>query len=368
MHAALLSLGTTAALGAAGLASLGGGSLFGLRWLVRHGQFSFHNSRLTTLGNPLLRREELQPLLDAGTPEALSRLVQGDLSVQPASTTIAAIDRDLTLSFHSSMENLARETPKAARPVLAPFMRRYEAEELKRLVRRIGRSSDPLHPLGQLTEDLERHLLACKDVQSAIEVLEVHPSYTYISEHLKSGNLDLSAMDSSLDRFSLDAFSSVKGLSMGGRKGMTELHRVLCDRYNLNVIVRSLTSGLEREASLGNLLPGSGLLGRPLLESMAEAGSRKEALSLLAGTYMEPFFKDLSDGRKGPEVETAMDRLLLSCADSLAGRYWSTVGPSIRFILGREIELRNLRTLFVSKFGRWSEDRTRSLLVMEGSA
>jgi len=358
-------MGTTAALGAAGVASVAGGTLFGLRWLVRHGQFSFHNSRLTTVGNPLLSKDELQPLMDASTPDALSKLVQGELSVQAGSVTIMDIDRDLLSSFHSSIENLSKETPKAARPVLVPFIRRYESEELKRLIRVRLRRTEPLNPVGQLTEEFENHLLASKDLATFLEVLEVHPSYSYVSPELKGGDMDLPAVDSAIDRFSLDAFSSPSGLSGRGRKGIAELHRVLCDRYNLNIILRSLATGLDRERTLGKLLPDPGLLGRPLLESMAEASTRKEAISLLAGSYMEPFFKDLPDPRKGPDVETVLDRMLLSISGSLAQRYWSTVGPTIRFLIGKELELKNLRTLYVSKFGRWGEERTRAFLIME---
>ncbi|MCU0798378.1 MAG: V-type ATPase subunit [Candidatus Thermoplasmatota archaeon] len=360
-----MSMGTTAALGAAGIASVAGGTIFGLRWLIRHGQFSFHNSRLTTIGNPLLAKDELQPLIEAPTPEALSKLVQGDLTVQPSSTTLREMDRDLTSSFHAFLENLTRETPKAARPVLVPFIRRYESEELKRLIRRVGKGNEPLNPVGLLTEELERHLLASKDLANFLEVLEVHPSYSYVSPELKGGDIDLPAVDSALDKFSLDAFSSPIGLSGSGRKGVSELHRVLCDRYNLNIILRSLATGLDRERTLEKLLPDTGFLGRPLLETMAEASTRKEAVSLLSGSYIEPFFKDLTDPRKGPDIEMALDRMLLSSSGSLAQRYWSTVGPTIRFLIARELELKNLRTLYVSKFGLWREERTRSMLIME---
>ncbi len=360
-----MSMGTTAALGAAGIASVAGGALYGLRWLIRHGQYSFHNSRITTVGNPLLAREDLQPLMDAASPSALSKLVQGDISVQAGSFTIRDMDRDLTSSFHAFIENLSRDTPKAARPVLVPFMRRYESEELKRLIRRFGKGTEPLNPVGQLTEELERHLLGSKDLATFLEVLEVHPSYSYVSHELKGGEIDLIAVDSALDRFSLDAFSSPKGISWMGRKGIAELYMVLCDRYNLNMVLRAKASGLDRERTLIGLLPDTGILGRPLLESMAEASTRKEAVSLLAGSYLETFFKDLTDPRKGPDVEMAFDRMMLSISRSLAQRYWSTVGPTIGFLIGKELEVKNLRTLYVSKFGRWSEERTRALLIME---
>jgi vacuolar-type H+-ATPase subunit C/Vma6 len=222
-----------------------------------------------------------------------------------------------------------------------------------------------MRPLGSISEDLIRQIGSCKDIASAREVLELHPSFPYIAEVLKGNELDLESLDMALDEYGLDGFVSPKGLSFGAKKGAKEFHDLLCDRYNLNLVLRAVGPTKDRERTLEGLIGNGGGLGHSILESMVDSSSRREAISFLAGTYVEPYFKEITESRKGADLEIALDRFLLGGSSTISQRHWSSVGPSIRFIVGKEMELRNLRTLFISKSAKWTEDRTRSLLILE---
>jgi vacuolar-type H+-ATPase subunit C/Vma6 len=333
--------------------------------LIRRGQFSYHNSRVTTIGNPYILRDELHSLLAAQSVDALSKAVTGDLAIRPGSVTLKDLDGDLTSSFHSFLDQLRKETPGSVEPMLVPFVRRYEADELKRVLRNIGRLNEVMHPIGSLSEDMVRQLLSSRDMQSAKEVLETHPSYPYLAEVLKGDELDLEALDRALDEYGIAGFESPKGLPLGARRGAREFYEALCDRYNLNLVLRSLGSTRDRDRTLEELIGRGGALGRSTLESMVDASSRREAISYLSGTYAEAYFKEVSDTRKGPDLEMALDRFLLGAANVISQRHWTSVGPTVRFMVGKEMELRNLRTLFISKAAGWTEERTRSLLILE---
>ena len=104
----------------------------------------------------------------------------------------------------------------------------------------------------------------------------------------------------------------------------------------------------------------------PTLITMADSSSIRESMSVLNGTHLEPYFKEVVD--KGPTaIEVALDQMLLDGSIGLSHSFSMNVGPTIRYMISKEMELKNLRTLFQSSFAGWEPDRTRSSLVMQGA-
>ena len=124
------TLPVIAAVGA-GAALIGTASVFGMRKIILMGQFSYHNARLSTLGNPYVTREEVLPLMDLRDPGSLVKSLQGDLSFTEDVTTFREADRRLMSNFHRSLDTLQNASPKAVSPLISTFINQWEIEELK---------------------------------------------------------------------------------------------------------------------------------------------------------------------------------------------------------------------------------------------
>ncbi|MFO8051359.1 MAG: V-type ATPase subunit [Thermoplasmatota archaeon] len=339
-------------------------SVFGVRKLIQMGQYSYHNARLSTIGNPYVAREELLPLVDIKEPSALHKSIQGDLSPGEEPVSFREADRRLMHSFHASLDSLKKGSPDQIRPLVNSYIHIWEVEELKRLLRLVGRRKEPLYPVGFLDEDLESQFLSSRDLPQAMEVLEGWKVGDAISPLTKDEEMGLDEIDSVLDRYVLDELVDVSDLSMGSRRGAKHFADIMIDRYNLHYIARSKVLGRTRDETRAALYTRGGTIGVPLLDQMVESATLREALSVLNGTHLEPFLK--RDPDKGIDaLEVNLDRMILNGSIGLSNSYVSNVGPTIRFMVSKEMEMKNLRTLYQGTFSGWSPERTRELLVME---
>lgn len=360
-----LSTPVIATAGATGATLVTTAVVFGIRKLIQIGQYSYHNSRLSTIGNPYIRRDEVLPLIESANPSSLAKSIVSDIAPGEDLDSFRDVDRSLIRSFHTVMTDLVGQTPAAAKPLVNAFISHLEAEELKRLLRLIGYRKESLFPVGWLNADLERNILSSKDIPAALEVLEGQPVASRIANIVSNANgIDLSAIDLAIDRFVLDNLRKIDGLSSGARKGSRAFFDIFCDRYNIHLILRSKINGVDRDTILSEIYISGGIIGLPQLEQMIDATSTREAIHSLSGSHLENFFKDVDpDDMTG--IETALEKMMLEGSIGLSHSFGSNVGPTIRYMVSKELELRNLRTLFQGSFSEWEADRTRRLLVLE---
>jgi vacuolar-type H+-ATPase subunit C/Vma6 len=238
-------------------------------------------------------------------------------------------------------------------------------EELKRLLRFIGRRKEPVYPVGYLDVDLERQFLSSDDLIQAVELLEGHKINKTIMPLVKESDVGLDELDSVMDKFVIDRFFDMEGLPGSCKKGVRSLSHMMADKYNIQLLIRSKMNHWNREEILPYLFTRGGTIGFPLLEQMAESSTIREALSVLNGTHLEPYFKEAVD--KGPTaIEVALDQMMLDGSINLSHSYGMNIGPTIRFLISKEMELKNLRTLFQSIFAGWEPDRTKNALILQG--
>lgn len=361
-----LATGAIIAAGTAGAGLATAAVIFGIRKLIEIGQFSYHNARLATVGNPYVRKDEIYPLLETDDPQSIGQAINSDLDPGTSLMSFREVDRSLMVSFHKIATELESSSPAAIKPFVRAYIAKFEAEELKRLIRLISIRKEPLFPVGWITDDIERHILSSKDLFGALEVLEGQPVAKVLSGSLKKEEpIDMNKVDMVLERYYLDRLENVEGVGMSTRRGINAFYQILTDRYNIHSILRGKKMGSTRDEIITILNKNAGTIGLPILEQMIDSSGIRDALSALNGTHLEPFFKDL-DGTSLTEIETRLDDMILEGSIGLSHSFSSNVGPTIRYLISKEMELRNLRTVFQASFSGWTSDRARKMLVTEG--
>ena len=354
-NAALIGTGSVVGLAAAA---------FGLRRLIQMGQFSYHNARLSTAGNPYVRRENLTPLTEMGSPSEIAKSLLGPIRIKDSVSNFKDVDASLIGTFNSEMSSLSEGSPSIVRPLISSFIARYESEELKRVLRSVGKREEPLFPVGSIDGDLEKAILSSADLKSSLEHLENHPAGEYITESMNGEDLSLLGLDKALDRYALGKMADVKELPRYCRKGARAISDLIHDRYNLGVIIQSKAMNVDREIIISSVKRNAGTIGSGALDQMIDSADVKEAVNVLSATHVEPFIKEQAK-RGVTQIEIGLDRMLLTGAIGLSTSYYGNVGPTIRYVIGKEMELKNLRMVFRAAYSDWDPSRTRDLLILE---
>jgi len=357
-----MGTGAVAAVSAAAVAG-GVGTGFAVRKLIRMGQFSYNNGRLSTLGNPYVLKEELTPLIEGGSPQAFVRSLRWEIGVDE-NAPFREVDRGLVGSYHRTLERMMDEIVPPVRPMVQAFIWRAEGEEIKRLLRLLGRRDTPLFPVGEVTADVERSMLSSGSVPVSLDQIGIHPLFSDIKRDASEGELPMGKLDLLFDRACLKAFEELDGIPRSCRKGARALHGLLVDRYNVHVMLRGKELALDREVLLSLLHEPTGAIAKGVLEPMADSSSVRDAVGALAGTYVEDFLRHgVESGIT--DLEIALDRMLLEGAISISSSHYTTIGPTVRYLISLEMELRNLRAVARAVASGWEPDRARSLLVVQ---
>lgn len=356
--------GGTIALGASAAAVGSAAAVFGIRRLVQMGQFSYHNARVSTIGNPYVTKDEILPLLDMDSPGDIMKSLRGDMAISEEAGSFQEIDSALISVLHDSITGMISETPATVRPIVSSFVRKYEGEEIKRLLRMIGLRSEPMYPVGSVNSDLEISILKSTGIPQALEVLENHPIGICIKKAIGGDDISLRRIDMVIDSHVLDNFLNTVDMPRYCRRGASALADIITDRFNIAIVFQGKAFGLEKDTIMGMLNTRGGTIGQPTLEQMVDSSSVKDAVSVLSGTHLERFLKEQAD-RGVTRLEVSLDRMLLEGSIGLSASFSSNVGPTIRYLISREMEIKNLRTVFRSAYSRWSKEKAREFLVLQ---
>ncbi|MEF8875029.1 MAG: V-type ATPase subunit, partial [Candidatus Thermoplasmatota archaeon] len=108
--------------------------------------------------------------------------------------------------------------------------------------------------------------------------------------------------------------------------------------------LRGIREEIERERLKECLLPKGRELPEWKLEEMAESANIEEALVQLEGTSYEDIRNRMQSEEKF-DFEHYLDEKLLKMITELNNQHVLTVGPTLKYLVGKEFELRNIRTL-----------------------
>jgi V/A-type H+-transporting ATPase subunit C len=315
----------------------------------------------------LLRFDELQALAQAESKDALLQMlketVYGKELAEAESSDLREVERSLSKTFAQALDGLFKGAPKCAEPLLLQLPRKFEAANLKIILRaKVAKLSpeetlDFTIPVGKLSEKALTALAYARDLTDLVDSVERLRLIEYrwvlreaIREYRKRGLLVFS--EAILDRFAFQSVWDVTGkLRREDKLATRELIGTEVDIANLKILLRSAYHELMRECR-GFFIPIYHRLGKFVLDKSLSARGLGEVIrSISIYPYAEILTQVLSEsGEKSVlPYELALDDLLVKASEQVFTRYMFNVVVAIGFLNLKWAELRNLRAIIKCK-------------------
>ncbi len=366
--------------------------------------FAYPNARFTAMGNEYITRSGVQKLKEARSlEEAVNSLSSRDYEF-PAEASgdvevAAAALSDIETRFFSIMID---EIPKKARPfyrallygnelgiLREAFIGRFHPSDLARAVR-------PLQERSERTGDETRR--GPEDVRGTVEgILESAGSppeaaaqlterYPFLSGNEVGKSLeimeekgDFSEFEYLLDR---EFFNNLKQVSETItpflRTPARDILKLHSDIFNIRTVLRGAAGGMPPDEIRSRFVPPGGEIAEWKLDMLAGSSSLSEVLEELKDT---PFALAVT-GKKGDmvekeekggstgsisavQLEAALERIMLEKILEIVQRYPNTTGGTLRFMVSKQIEMRNLNVVIRALGEGISPAEYEGLLVME---
>jgi len=348
-----------------------------LQMLFTITSFAYPNAKFNAIGNDYVKKSELESLIE-------SRNFQdavGILSTRnyPLKDSKHIDEAEAILDEHNikSITDILQHIPLGLHPLVKAYLKKHEVGFIKRVLRQrlsiiykggLGKeevrgkslqkrgvqrgfeAETQVHSIGELSQELLHQL---QDAERADEIADLFVKTPFGKElreaiHEYDGNFQ--KIENILDKYvytELQQADDKVAHTVAIPTKMFSNH--LLDIANIKMLLRAKRKGFDTETCKNMLYPAGLALPSWKLEQMCESSDVPELTTDLEGTKYYTVIKDLiADYEKNRDVsplEIALDKYLLRLMVEIAIQYTTTAGPTIRYMVSREYETRNLKTI-----------------------
>jgi len=340
----------------------------------------------------LIKPKDLVELADKDMEQVYSMLTKTPYN--PEISAISAQERNF-ISFETALlkhlmktyEKIAENSPKDVRVLVYAFLKKFEADNIKTLLRfkLAGVNTEEalrfITPIGKLDESRCRKILenskSLRDVVEQLLTLEYGLVLTEpLLEFEKTGNILL--LEVALDKYVYaqlwTAVEKLKGLDKKIAKTVvgTQIFSA-----NVRIILRSKAEGFSQDEMMRHLIIVPEVFDEKGLEEVAKTTDVKECIKKMLETSNFAATKDwqymLKDIAKGFEtsrslefLDTALDRSLLRTNLQMLRRYTSffNVGSILAFMNLKWVEVKNLNSIMKGLEDGFSPNEIKTMLLL----
>lgn len=340
--------------------------------LVSIANFTYPNAKFRAHGTPFIKKEVLDPLIEGrNTNELLNQLQSNGYEIPKESWgDIDDIENFLDERTLEYMKETFRASPLSTRPFADAWMNKYDVKMLKKMIKSKAKGvpdeeiRDSVVPVKIVDETLIDEMLNARNIQEVLALLRGTEFSEVIGGQEWTG--DFFQLDSELDKFAYGRLKkAVLKVPPEDRSAIKYFFGKYTDILNMKIIFRGLREDVDRDLLKNSLLPSGRELERWKLENMVDSKDIEESLVELEGTSYGGIRKE-GVSKDDFQLEKHLDSSLLQITNEMMSQYVLSVGPMLKFMVGKEFELRNIKIIARGLIEGVKPAKMNNMLVMEG--
>ncbi|MFP3872401.1 MAG: V-type ATPase subunit [Candidatus Aenigmatarchaeota archaeon] len=332
--------------------------------------FTYPNAVFRSSGNPYLKRKKISALIEGGNlNEIYLELEEDGYEIsKEAREDIEKVEIELEKKTIELIKKIYRTSPPETEGFTKAWMTKYDVKMAKRALKSIRRGDTKnlksrLFPVNEIDENVIEDLISARNMQEALGILREMDLEEVLEK--KDWEDKFFMLDVALDKYVFQKLKSgLFKVESEQRAPISNFLGKYTDLWNIKIVMRGLREGIDGEKLKKCLL----LEGRELpdwkLEDMAESGSIDEALVQLEGSSYENI-RNKMQSDEDFDFERYLDQKLLQITLELNNQYILTVGPTLKYLIGKEFELRNIRALLRGMKEGMDPEKIKELMITE---
>ena len=337
-------------------------------------KFVYPNAKFEAIGNPFIGEQELDSIIDNKDVISFKETINTLKDYNVQGEDIYSIQKSLDNTFIEVIEMMKQDSSKNLNEFFNTYLEKFDIYLIKNELKKIytDRKSE-IDIEKAILPKTKEFLVKIKeaDKNDLPKILESFGFNKNLISILTDENVDLLTYDITLDKYILSRLSQVK-VPYKCEEAKKGYINVLIDTINIKNILRAKQLGFDIDFCK-NLFIGEGTeIAKWKFEELSEVEQVSQVVSALEGTSYFEYLKDsIEEYNKEKSVqvfETALDRNLLKLVKDISVKNYTTLGPTIRFLISKEFEIKNLKIIVKGIYEKISSDVIKKLLVWEVGA
>lgn len=337
-------------------------------------KFAYPNARFEAMGNPFIKDKELNRLLDSKDlsefKDSLNTLKDYDITGKNSQEIQQSLDDALIQTVDISRKDSAKKMNEFYDIYLEKIDAYMIKNELKNKLngKEIDKTVANSAILPKTKQILEE--LAAAEKDKIPEILKNYGFGLEVTDAVLDDENDFLALDTAIDKHIIERLQKAK-LPHNCEKGKQKFVKRTIDINNIKRILRAKQLSYDEKTCL-NLFLGDGQeIAAWKFKEMAQTDKISQIISSLEGTSYFDILKDsieeYNKERSVQVLENSLDRLYLKLVEDISTQNYVNIGPTIRFLVSKEFEIRNLKIIAKGIGENMHPDTIKNFLIMEAN-
>ncbi|MBE3121369.1 MAG: V-type ATPase subunit [Thermoplasmata archaeon] len=342
------------------------------RPLATYIKFVYPNAKFEAIGNPFIHEKELLRLIESKDLTSFKDILNILKDYQVEGDDVVSLQRSLDKGLIKTVEMMENDSSKALHQFYTVYYEKRDLVLIKESLKSIlsGTTKDTTLAdnayLPQTKELLNKLHEATKETLAPI--LSAYGYTDTLIQLLITEPPDFFKIDFTLDQHILNKFKEVKVPYKCERAKKNYCQRLL-DIMNIKYLLRAKHIGYDIDMCKTMFLGEGTELALWRFKQMAEAEDIVNAIAALEGaSYFSALDEKKETYIKEGSVqifENTLDRLFLKHIKDISLQDYSTLGPTLRFLVSKEYEIQNLKVIVKGLDEHVSTDAINRFIVTE---
>lgn len=338
-------------------------------------KFVYPNAKFETIGNLYIKEKELNRIVDNNSLDDFKEALNSSKDYKITGENISEIQSSLDKNFFETINMMKKDSSKKMEKFFDSYIEKLDLYLLKNAIKNKLDSKDIDEKIldGAILKSTKTLILEIKnsDKNDLIGVLKTNGYNKEILALFSESKIDYIKLDTEFDKYIFEKIRNIKvPYKCDKAKNLFLNHSM--DLRNIKNALRAKQLGYDSD-SINKLFIGEGQeIAKWKLKEISEADSIPHIISSLEGTsYYNSLKNVIEDYNKEKSVqifENALNCHFLKIVKNISLQNYSTIGPTIRFIISKEFEIINLKIITKGIGEDLKVDFIKSLLVKEAIA
>ncbi|MCD6461825.1 MAG: V-type ATPase subunit [Thermoplasmata archaeon] len=305
--------------------------------------FSYCNARFKAVGVPYVRRDELRRLYEERRVDdmAAALLKKGYRLPSTSGMTVRQLEDAMLEERLRMAKSTLAAVPEGLKPFVRAWLVRLDGEEVKRALHQADRGERvEVRHVYLITPEVAGRLRECGSPEEVVDALDGTPYRDVLREVVSSHRDSPGLWDMAVDHVGYQVlYHGVGMVDEHARPPVSLFYGRMADIRNILAVARGMEMGMGEDDVKRYLAPGGRELARWRLDRLWDA---KDLPGLFSSLEDTTYGRMLKEAKTVADAERLLESYLLSAASELSARYSLGAGPALFFLLGKEMEVRNV--------------------------
>ena len=314
-------------------------------------KFVYPNAKFEAIGNPFINDKELSSIIESKNLTTFKETLNSLKDYNVVGEDTYSVQKSLDDNFLQTVEMMRKDSSKKMNDFYDTYLEKIDTylvkNELKKLMLEKTKEVDIENAILPRTKEF---LSKLKDTgkEDLPEILKSYGFEKELIDAISEKTPDLLAIDVMIDTYIINKFKQVK-VPYKCDQAKQSFVKSMIDIMNIKNILRAKQLGYDATTCKKLFLGDGREIATWKLNEMAELDHPPQVISALEGTSYFDVLKDAIEQynkEKSVQVlENALDGHFLKLAGDISIQNYLNLGPTIRFLVSKEFEIKNLKVI-----------------------